>query len=53
MESKFHILHISVYCDKMGKGRRNNLPLCCSTMPVNTFVLGNNSVSCVSLEFDM
>ena len=46
MKSQFHILHISVYWDKMGKGRRSNLPLCCSTMPVDTFVLRNNSVSC-------
>ena len=36
----------------MGKGRRNILPLCCSTMPVNTFVLGNDPVSCVLEEFD-
>ena len=43
----FHILHISVYCDILGKGRRNVLPLCCSNMPVNTFVLGNSLVSCV------
>ena len=53
MKSYLHILHISVYFDEMGNGRRHILPLCCSTMPVNTFELGNNSVSCVSLEFDM
>ena len=35
-------MYISVYCDRMVKGRRIVLPidLCCSTMPVNTFVLG-------------
>ena len=46
-------MHISVYCDKMGKGRIS-LPLCCSAMPVNTFVLGNNSASfltCSSIKY--
>ena len=37
-------MHISVYRDKLWMGRRNIVPLCCSTMPVNTFVLRNNSV---------
>ena len=34
-------LHISIYCDKMGKGRRNIFSLRCSTMPVNAVVLEN------------
>ena len=42
------ILHISVCCDKMGKGRRNNLSICCSTMPVNTYVLGKQfGIMCI------
>ena len=46
-------MHIVVYCDKVEKGSRNNLPLCCSTIPFNTFVPGNNSVSSVLQEFDL